>query len=136
MNLHQLAIVTVAAAASIAAAPVVLPGGTTATDVVTGTGPAASAGQRVTVHYTGWLWIDGKRGKQFDSSRTAGRPFSFTLGAGDVIAGWDEGVAGMKIGGKRTLIIPASAGYGARGAGPDIPPGATLIFDVELLGVE
>jgi FKBP-type peptidyl-prolyl cis-trans isomerase len=129
------AIVAIASPAA-AAAPTVLPSGTNYTDVKGGKGAEAVAGKMVTVHYTGWLYQDGKRGKKFDSSRDRGEPFSFPLGDGQVIQGWDEGVAGMKVGGKRTLIIPASAGYGERGAGADIPPGATLIFDVELLGVE
>ena len=107
------------------------------TDTKVGTGPAASSGKEVTVHYTGWFYnphADNKRGKQFDSSRD-GEPFSFRLGAGRVIRGWDQGVAGMKVGGQRTLIIPSELGYGARGAGVDIPPHATLVFDVELLEV-
>jgi FKBP-type peptidyl-prolyl cis-trans isomerase FkpA len=105
-------------------------------DLVVGTGAQASAGQQVTVHYTGWLQNpDGSAGKKFDSSLDRGQPFNFPLGAGRVIRGWDEGVAGMKVGGKRKLIIPAELGYGARGAGGAIPPNATLIFDVELLGV-
>jgi FKBP-type peptidyl-prolyl cis-trans isomerase FkpA len=105
-------------------------------DLVVGTGAQASAGQHVSVHYTGWLQNpDGSAGKKFDSSVDRGQPFDFTLGAGRVIRGWDEGVAGMKVGGKRRLIIPAALGYGARGAGGAIPPNATLIFDVELLGV-
>jgi FKBP-type peptidyl-prolyl cis-trans isomerase len=124
-------VVLIAAAAAIA-----LPGGTVATDVRVGTGAVAVPGKTVTVHYTGWLDVAGKRGKKFDSSRDHGQPFSFPLGGGQVIAGWDAGVAGMKVGGKRVLVIPASQGYGERGAGDDIPPGATLIFDVELLGVE
>lgn len=105
-------------------------------DTVTGTGKEATKGTTVVVHYTGWLYepnTESKRGAQFDSS--SGRePFSFALGGGQVIPGWDEGVAGMKVGGKRTLIIPASLGYGSSGAGP-IPPNANLIFDVELLEV-
>ncbi len=125
------AVMSVAAAA----APIVLPSGVSITEVKIGTGAQAMPGQQVLVHYTGWLYADGIRGKKFDSSRDRNAPFDFNLGAGEVIQGWDEGVAGMKIGGKRTLIIPASAGYGDRGAGGDIPPGATLIFDVELLGV-
>jgi len=104
-------------------------------DVKRGTGAVAKAGQTVTVHYTGWLYEHGAKGTKFDSSVDRGTPFSFTLGAGDVIPGWDQGVAGMKVGGKRTLIIPPELGYGASGTGP-IPPNATLIFDVELLKVQ
>jgi peptidylprolyl isomerase len=105
-------------------------------DEVVGTGPEPQPGQTVSVHYTGWLDDHGKPGKKFDSSRDRGKPFSFTLGAHQVIAGWDLGVATMHVGGKRTLIIPADSGYGDRGAGNGlIPPGATLIFDVELLGI-
>lgn len=114
--------------------PVVLPGGTRATDRVMGAGEEAVPGRMVAVHYTGWTWSDGLKGKQFDSS-VGGAPFVFTLGVGEVILGWDEGVSGMRVGGKRTLIVPAAAGYGDAGAGADIPPGATLMFDVELLGV-
>jgi peptidylprolyl isomerase len=107
------------------------------TDTKTGTGKVAKAGQSVTVHYTGWLYQNGAKGAKFDSSLDRGKPFTFTLGAGDVIAGWDQGVAGMKVGGKRTLIIPPDMGYGDNGAGNGlIPPGATLIFDVELLQVQ
>jgi peptidylprolyl isomerase len=105
-------------------------------DEVVGTGPEPQPGQTVTVQYTGWLYEDGQKGTKFDSSLDRNRPFSFVLGAGQVIAGWDAGVATMHIGGKRTLIIPAQLGYGDRGAGGVIPPGATLIFDVELLGVK
>ena len=108
-------------------------------DVKVGTGAEAKAGQTVSVHYTGWLFdanAADKHGKQFDSSRTRGTPFKFPLGGGRVIKGWDQGVAGMKVGGQRTLTIPADLGYGARGAGGTIPPNATLIFDVELLGLE
>ena len=105
-------------------------------DVKPGIGPVPYAGQTVTVNYTGWLFVDGKKGKKFDSSLDRGEPFSFTLGQGQVIKGWDEGLATMHVGGKRTLIIPPDLGYGASGAGGVIPPGATLIFDVDLLGVK
>jgi peptidylprolyl isomerase len=105
-------------------------------DTEIGTGAKAEAGKMVTVHYTGWLDDNGKPGKKFDSSKDRNEPFKFALGARQVIAGWDEGVAGMLVGGKRTLIIPAELGYGARGAGGVIPPNAVLIFDVELLGVQ
>ena len=106
------------------------------TDTKIGDGAEATAGKKVSVHYTGWLYNNGTKGAKFDSSLDRGQPFQFTLGAHQVIAGWDEGVAGMKIGGKRTLIIPPELGYGARGAGGVIPPNATLMFDVELLGVQ
>jgi len=101
-----------------------------------GKGKIAQVGQRVQVHYTGWLNEGGKKGKKFDSSVDRRKPFVFGLGQGMVIRGWDEGVAGMKVGEKRTLYIPAALGYGARGAGGVIPPNADLIFDVELLDVE
>ena len=104
-------------------------------DTCVGEGKTAVAGQKVSVHYTGWLFYGGERGKKFDSSKDRGDPFDFPLGAGHVIKGWDEGVQGMKIGGSRTLTIPPDLGYGARGAGGAIPPNATLIFEVELLGV-
>jgi FKBP-type peptidyl-prolyl cis-trans isomerase len=105
-------------------------------DQQVGDGAAAVRGDKVAVHYTGWLNEKDQRGKKFDSSVDRGQTFTFLLGAGRVIKGWDEGVAGMKIGGKRTLYIPAALGYGARGAGRSIPPNADLIFDVELLGLE
>ena len=105
-------------------------------DSKVGDGAEATPGKNLSMHYTGWLYTDGKKGKKFDSSVDRGEPFPFTLGAGQVIGGWDEGVAGMKVGGKRTLIIPPALGYGARGAGGVIPPNATLMFDVELLGVK
>ncbi len=104
-------------------------------DTVVGDGVEARAGAHVAVHYTGWLYENGTQGVKFDSSRDRNDPFIFALGAGMVIKGWDEGVQGMKIGGQRTLIIPAALGYGARGAGGVIPPNATLKFDVELLNV-
>ena len=100
-------------------------------DIKVGTGPVAAAGHTVKVHYTGWL----TNGKKFDSSVDRGEPFTFDLGSGQVIKGWDEGVAGMKVGGKRQLRIPPALAYGDRGAGGAVPPNATLIFDVELLGV-
>lgn len=107
------------------------------TDVKVGNGATAQSGQTAVVHYTGWLYIAGEKGRQFDSSRTRGQPFSFPLGGGRVIKGWDEGVTGMKVGGQRTLIIPPQLGYGAQGAGGGvIPPNATLIFDVELLDLK
>ena len=104
-------------------------------DLKLGTGAEAVKGMTVTVHYTGWLYVNGKRGAKFDSSVDSGKPFPFHLGAGDVINGWDEGVAGMKIGGKRELFIPPNLGYGAQGSPPVIPPNATLDFEVELLKV-
>ena len=110
------------------------PSGLQYEDTTLGGGAEARAGQNVRVHYTGWLYNNGQQGAKFDSSRDRNDPFAFSLGAGMVIKGWDEGVAGMKIGGKRTLIIPPQLGYGARGAGGVIPPNATLKFDVELLG--
>lgn len=104
-------------------------------DTVVGTGAQAAAGQDVTVHYTGWLYNNDTQGAKFDSSKDRNDPFVFALGAGMVIRGWDEGVAGMQVGGARTLIIPAALGYGERGAGGVIPPNATLKFDVKLLGL-
>jgi FKBP-type peptidyl-prolyl cis-trans isomerase FkpA len=108
------------------------------TDITEGTGPMALAGKQVSVHYTGWLFdaaAPESKGRKFDSSRDRGEPFEFNLGAGQVIAGWDRGVAGMRVGGHRRLTIPPEFGYGARGAGGVIPPNATLLFEVELLGV-
>ncbi|MGH7114157.1 MAG: FKBP-type peptidyl-prolyl cis-trans isomerase [Stellaceae bacterium] len=113
-----------------------MPDGLKYTDIKLGDGATATPGSKVSVQYTGWLYKDGEKGAKFDSSRDRGQPFQFTLGAQQVIAGWDEGVAGMKVGGERTLIIPPELGYGARGAGGVIPPNATLIFDVELLQVQ
>src|SRR5687767_7031279 len=112
--------------------PNTTPSGLIIDDLVAGNGATASAGQSVTVHYTGWL----TNGTKFDSSKDRGDPFVFDLGEGNVIKGWDEGVQGMKVGGKRKLTIPAALGYGARGAGGVIPPNATLVFEVELLEVE
>jgi peptidylprolyl isomerase len=121
---------------TLAASEVTTPSGLRIIDVKPGTGPVPQAGQTVTVNYTGWLFVDGKKGQKFDSSLDRNQPFSFTLGQGQVIKGWDEGVATMHVGGKRTLIIPPDLGYGASGAGGVIPPNATLIFDVDLLGVK
>ena len=123
---------------AVAAEPKVteMPDGLKYTDSKVGDGAVASPGATVSVHYTGWLDKDGAKGAKFDSSLDRGQPFQFTLGAQQVIAGWDEGVAGMKVGGERTLIIPPELGYGARGAGGVIPPNATLIFDVQLLKVQ
>lgn len=117
------------------AAPVLLPGGTRVTDTRVGTGAVAEVGRPVAVHYTGWLYADGLKGNEFDSSRSRGQPFVFTLGSGEVIRGWDEGVAGMRVGGRRTLIVPPEAGYGSAGSPPDIPPNAVLLFEVELVAV-
>ena len=109
------------------------------TDVVVGTGSEATKGKTVSVHYTGWLYNASEadhHGTKFDSSRDRNEPFACGLGAGQVIAGWDQGVSGMKVGGKRTLVIPPALGYGSRGAGGVIPPNAVLVFDVELLGIK
>lgn len=114
------------------AGEITTPSGLKYADQVVGTGTTAVAGKTVSVHYTGWL----TNGQKFDSSVDRGQPFSFPLGAGRVIKGWDEGVQGMKVGGKRKLTIPSELGYGTRGAGGVIPPNATLVFDVELLGVQ
>lgn len=104
-------------------------------DTKVGTGAQPATGQTCFMHYTGWLWVNGAKGAKFDSSKDRGQPFSFPLGRGRVIKGWDEGVASMKVGGARTLLIPPDLGYGARGAAGVIPPNATLIFEVELLEV-
>ena len=105
-------------------------------DTKPGAGASPKTGQTCVMHYTGWLYENGAKGKKFDSSVDRGQPFEFPIGQGRVIAGWDEGVSTMKVGGKRTLIIPPQLGYGARGAGGVIPPNATLMFDVELLDVK
>ena len=114
---------------------ITLPNGIRYIEEVVGTGAEPARGQTVIVHYTGWLDDKGEPGRKFDSSRDRSQPFTFTLGAQEVISGWDIGVATMKIGGKRRLVLPPEHGYGSRGAGGVIPPNATLIFDVELLGV-
>lgn len=114
---------------------VTLPSGLKYVDLVVGTGDEAVNGATLDMHYTGWLYENSKRGRKFDSSHDRGRPFSFKLGSGMVIKGWDQGIKGMKVGGKRELIIPPALGYGSRGAGNVIPPNATLEFEVELLKV-
>ena len=124
------------ASAQSAAKPVTTSTGLQIIDTKAGAGASPRTGQTVVVHYTGWLYENGAKGKKFDSSVDRNEPFEFPIGQGRVIKGWDEGVATMKIGGKRTLIVPPQLGYGARGAGGAIPPNATLIFDVELLGVK
>jgi peptidylprolyl isomerase len=113
-----------------------LPSGLQYEDVKVGDGAQPKTGQTCVMHYTGWLWVNGGKGSKFDSSVDRGKPFEFPLGQGAVIKGWDEGVATMKVGGKRNLLIPPSLGYGSRGAGGVIPPNATLLFEVELLGVK
>ena len=115
---------------------VTTPSGLQIIDAKVGSGASPKTGQTCVMHYTGWLYKDGAKGQKFDSSVDRGQPFEFKIGMRQVIAGWDEGVATMKVGGKRTLIIPPELGYGARGAGGVIPPNATLLFDVELLGVK
>jgi peptidylprolyl isomerase len=115
------------------AAETTTPSGLRITDTAPGTGDLPKAGQTVSVNYTGWLYVDGKKGTKFDSSYDRGEPITFTLGQGRVIKGWDEGLATMHVGGKRTLIIPPALAYGDRGAGGVIPPGATLLFEVELV---
>ncbi|MFM9938406.1 MAG: FKBP-type peptidyl-prolyl cis-trans isomerase [Hyphomicrobiaceae bacterium] len=119
-----------------AGAPVTTASGLKIIDTKVGTGASPQRGQTCVMHYTGWLYVNDAKGAKFDSSKDRGEPFEFPIGAGRVIKGWDEGVASMKVGGARTLIIPPDLGYGARGAGGVIPPNATLIFDVELLGVK
>ena len=142
-----LALVTAVAGAIVAAAPttaaaqaagttMTTPSGLKIQDSKVGTGATPKAGQICVMHYTGWLYENGTKGKKFDSSVDRGQPFEFPLGQRRVIGGWDEGVATMKVGGKRTLITPPALGYGARGAGGVIPPNATLMFDVELLAVK
>jgi peptidylprolyl isomerase len=124
------------AVAQTAGKPVTTPSGLQIIDTKVGTGASPKTGQICVMHYTGWLYENGAKGKKFDSSVDRGQPFEFPIGTHRVIAGWDEGVATMKVGGKRTLIIPPALGYGAQGAGNVIPPNATLIFDVELLGIK
>jgi peptidylprolyl isomerase len=116
--------------------PVVTSSGLQMIDTTAGSGASPKQGQTAVVHYTGWLYNNGTKGNKFDSSVDRGKPFEFPVGQRRVIPGWDEGVATMKVGGKRTLIIPPALGYGAQGAGGVIPPNATLMFDVELLGVK
>jgi peptidylprolyl isomerase len=146
-GLMAIAMATVVAGALTAGTPIAAtaqsPGKTMTTasglqiaDTKAGTGATPRTGQICVMHYTGWLYQNGAKGAKFDSSVDRGQPFEFPIGTGRVIKGWDEGVASMKVGGKRTLIIPPDLGYGARGAGGVIPPNATLIFEVELLGVK
>lgn len=116
--------------------PVTTASGLQIKDIKVGNGASPRAGQTCVMHYTGWLYVGGKKDKKFDSSVDRGQPFEFPIGQKRVIAGWDEGVATMKVGGKRELIIPPALAYGERGAGGVIPPNATLIFEVELLGVK
>lgn len=123
------------AAAQAQETTVTTPSGLKIEDSKVGEGASPATGQTCIMHYTGWLYVNGQKGSKFDSSVDRGEPFEFPIGTGRVIKGWDEGVASMKVGGKRTLIIPPELGYGARGAGGVIPPNATLVFDVELLGI-
>ena len=116
--------------------PMTTASGLQITDTLAGTGASPKTGQTCVMHYTGWLYENGQKGKKFDSSVDRGKPFAFTIGVGQVIKGWDEGVATMQVGGKRTLIIPPQLGYGPRGAGGVIPPNATLLFEVELLDIK
>jgi peptidylprolyl isomerase len=138
---HMLAVIgssamTDPSSAQSASKPVTTSSGLQIIDTKVGTGASPRENQTAVVHYTGWLYNNGTKGAKFDSSVDRGQPFEFPIGQGRVIKGWDEGVATMKIGGKRTLIVPPQLGYGARGAGGAIPPNATLMFDVELLGVK
>ncbi len=130
-----LAGVLLPAAAQAQETTVTTPSGLKIEDTKVGEGASPATGQTCIMHYTGWLYVNGQKGSKFDSSVDRGEPFEFPIGTGRVIKGWDEGVASMKVGGKRTLIIPPELGYGARGAGGAIPPNATLVFDVELLGI-
>ena len=129
------AAITSRAAAQTAGKPMTTASGLQIIDSKEGTGASPKPGQTCVMHYTGWLYENGQKGKKFDSSVDRNEPFDFPIGQGRVIKGWDEGVISMKVGGKRKLIIPAHLGYGAQGAGGVIPPGATLIFEVELLGI-
>ena len=131
-----LACVPTIAAAQTAGKPMTTASGLQIIDSKVGTGASPKSGQICVMHYTGWLYENGQKGKKFDSSVDRNEPFEFPIGQHQVIAGWDEGVSTMKVGGKRTLIIPPALGYGARGAGGAIPPNATLMFDVELLAVK
>jgi peptidylprolyl isomerase len=134
--LATLLIGTSGASAQTTGKPMTTASGLQIIDTKAGTGASPKPGQTCVMHYTGWLYENGQKGKKFDSSVDRNEPFEFPIGQGRVIAGWDEGVATMKVGGKRTLIIPPALGYGARGAGGVIPPNATLMFDVELLAVK
>jgi peptidylprolyl isomerase len=135
-SLVAAAILIIAPSTAMAQQPVTTASGLQIIDTRVGTGATPKAGQICVMHYTGWLYVNGAKTTKFDSSVDRGQPFEFTIGRGQVIRGWDEGVATMKVGGKRTLIIPPGLGYGPRGAGGVIPPNATLIFDVELLDVK
>jgi len=129
-------VTTTTSLAQTAGTTMTTPTGLQITDTKIGTGATPKTGQICVMHYTGWLYQNGAKGQKFDSSVDRGQPFEFPIGTRRVIAGWDEGVATMKVGGKRTLVIPPTLGYGARGAGGVIPPNATLIFEVELLDVK
>jgi len=124
------------AVAQTQAKPVTTASGLQVIDTTPGTGASPKTGETCVMHYTGWLYVNGQKGAKFDSSVDRGKPFEFPIGVGRVIKGWDEGVSTMKVGGKRTLIIPPGLGYGAAGAGGVIPPNATLIFDVELISIK